>query len=367
MRIGAHNFSLHELAGSLGGWGILFPLVMGYVAVCGLDPSGIFLTFGLLNLLLGLYYRLPLPLEPMKVIAVVAIAQSWPPSLIFASAFAMGVLWLIFAATGIIGWLRKVTPMAVVRGISLALGIMLFLQALKMLQSGWLLGGAAVAILLLSTKSRYTPATVLIIGLGLLIVYLQGNFVNIAPPAFRLPKVTSFAPTEIWESLLRGGFAQIPLTVTNAIMLTACLIRAYWPQRSDITEQKLALNHGIINTVVPFFGGIPMCHGAGSLAGKHFFGARTGGASVIEGFIQIGLGLFLAGSLVGIFHHFPLAILGAMLLFISFELAKSARGSYSAGETIPLLATTIFAVFVNIATGFAVGMLAHYLYRRYRP
>lgn len=366
MRIASHNFSLSELAGALGGWGILLPLVMGYVAVCGLDPAGIFVTFGLVNLSLGLYYRLPLPLEPMKVIAVIAIAQAWSPSLIYASALAMGLLWLIFAATGIIAWVRKVTPEAVVRGISLSLGIMLFLQALKMLSGGWLLGGAAVAILLLSAKSRYAPGTVLIIGLGLLIVYFQGKFAAITAPAWQLPHLTFFAPTEIWESLLRGGFAQIPLTVTNAVILTATLIRTYWPERTDIPEQKLAWNHGIINSVVPFFGGIPMCHGAGSLAGKFVFGARTGGASVIEGLIQLTLGLFLAESLVGLFHHFPMAILGALLLFVSFELAKSARGPWSARETIPLLATVIPAVFINMAAGFASGLLVHYLYRRYR-
>ncbi len=366
MRIGAHNFSLQELAGSVGGWGILLPLVMGYVAVCGLNPSGIFVTFGLVNIILGLYYRLPLPLEPMKVIAVLAIAQAWSPSLIYASAFAMGMLWLFFAATGMIVWFRKVTPNAVVRGIGLALGIMLFLQALKMLSSDWILGGAAVAVLLLSVKSRYAPGTLLIIGFGLLMVYLRGNFAAISPPAWQMPALTFFSLAEVWDSLLRGGLAQIPLTVTNAIILTATMIRTYWPGRTDIPEQKLALNHGIINSIVPFFGGIPLCHGAGSLAGKRFFGARTGGGSIIEGLIQLVMGIYLAGSLVGIFHHFPLAILGAMLVFISFELAKSARGPCSVQETIPFLVTVIPAVLINMAAGFAAGLLAHYLCRQYR-
>jgi hypothetical protein len=34
---------------------------------------------GLTNIGTGLFYRLPMPIEPMKVLAVVAIAQHWSP------------------------------------------------------------------------------------------------------------------------------------------------------------------------------------------------------------------------------------------------------------------------------------------------
>ena len=40
-----------------------------------------------------------------------------------------------------------------------------------------------------------------------------------------------------------------------------------------------------MNVVASFFGGMPMCHGAGGLAGQYYFGARTGGASILEGLI----------------------------------------------------------------------------------
>ena len=96
MRIGPFEFSLRELAGSMGDFGTLFPLAIGYIALCGMDPTGLLVMMGLANIVSGLVYRLPMPIEPMKVLAVVAIAERWEPSLIYASGFAMGVGWVVF-------------------------------------------------------------------------------------------------------------------------------------------------------------------------------------------------------------------------------------------------------------------------------
>jgi len=43
---------------------------------------------------------------------------------------------------------------------------------------------------------------------------------------------------------------------------------------------------GVMNVVASFFGGMPMCHGAGGFAGQYYFGARTGGAPIMEGLIE---------------------------------------------------------------------------------
>ncbi|MFQ5858880.1 MAG: putative sulfate/molybdate transporter, partial [Anaerolineae bacterium] len=66
------EFNLRELAGSMGDFGTLFPLAIGFIAVNGLDPAGLFIMMGLTNIAIGLVYRLPMPLQPKKVIAVAA-------------------------------------------------------------------------------------------------------------------------------------------------------------------------------------------------------------------------------------------------------------------------------------------------------
>ena len=40
MRIGSFEFSLRELAGSMGDFGTRFPLAIGYIVVCGMNPAG---------------------------------------------------------------------------------------------------------------------------------------------------------------------------------------------------------------------------------------------------------------------------------------------------------------------------------------
>ena len=140
MRIGSFEFSLRELAGSMGDFGTLFPLAIGYIVVCGLNPAGFLVMMGLTNIATGLFYRLPMPIEPMKVLAVVAIAQRWSPSMVYASAFAMGIIWVVFGLTGVMDWIARTTPHAVIRGIQVALGVLLAFKAFSKISSWWALG-----------------------------------------------------------------------------------------------------------------------------------------------------------------------------------------------------------------------------------
>jgi MFS superfamily sulfate permease-like transporter len=360
MRIKSFEFNLRELAGSMGDFGTLFPLAIGYIALCGMDPTGLLVMMGLTNIVTGLVYRLPMPIEPMKVLAVVAIAQQWNPSLIYASGFAMGIIWVVFALVGIMDWIARVTPKAVVRGIQTSLGVMLGIEGIKLLSTWWLLGVSSVVIVILFRKNKYAPAAILLVVLGLAIMAMKGQLQGVAPPQLTLPPLTSFRPIEVWESLVKAGFAQIPLTATNAIIATAALITHYWPDRR-VGERQLSLNHGLMNLVLPFFGGMPMCHGAGGLAGQYYFGARTGGTNILEGTIEIVMGLFLAASIATIFAAFPKAIIGAMMFLVGLELVKFARDLKANKELVPLGATVAGALIANMAVGFAVGMAVHYL------
>lgn len=360
MRIKSFEFNLRELAGSMGDFGTLFPLAIGYIALCGMNPTGLLVMMGLANIVSGLVYRLPMPIEPMKVLAVVAIAQQWNPSLIYASGLAMGIVWTLFAFGGIMDWIARVTPKTVVRGIQSALGVMLAIEGLKLLSTWWLLGVAAVIIVVLFRTSKYAPAAIVLVALGLAIMAVKGQLQTVAPPQFTLPPLTGFRPIEVWQSLVKAGFAQIPLTATNAIIATAALITHYWPDRR-VTERRLSLNHGLMNLVVPFFGGMPMCHGAGGLAGQYYFGARTGGTNIIEGVIELAMGLFLAASIATIFAAFPKAIIGAMMFLVGLELVKFARDLKANKELAPLGATVAGALVANMAVGFLIGMAVHYL------
>jgi hypothetical protein len=314
---------------------------------------------GLANIVTGLIYRLPMPIEPMKVIAVVAIAQHWQPAMVYACGFAMGVIWLLFGWSGIMQWLARITPTAVVRGIQVTLGILLAVEALKMIATGWLLGLIAVVIIIFFRNNKYAPAAIVLMALGVLIIFVDDKARVAGTMGLHLPAMTGFKPAELWQSLLRAGFAQIPLTATNAVIATAALIKIYWPDRA-ITEKQLSINMGVMNLIAPFFGGMPLCHGAGGLAGQYYFGARTGGTNIIEGLIEISMGLFLAASIAGLLKSFPLAIIGAMMLLVGLELVKFAKEVRIDAQLPVLAATVAVALLTNMAFGFLAGLGLHY-------
>ena len=360
MKIKSFELNFRELAGSLGDFGTLFPLAIGYIYVCGLNPSGFLVMMGLANITTGLVYRLPMPIEPMKVLAVVAIAQHWAPSMVYASGFGMGIIWIIFAITGLVDWMAKVTPPSVIRGIQAALGFLLAIEAVKLLSGGWALGIVSILIVLGLRNNRYAPAAIVLMIIGMLVMFAKGDLQKIAAPGFTLPPLTTFSLQEVWNTLILGGFAQIPLTITNATLATAALISTYWPDKS-VTVKKLSWNQGIMNAAIPFFGGMPMCHGAGGLAGQYYFGARTGGANIIEGVIEISLGLFLSASIAGLFSVFPGAIIGAMMFMVGIELTKFVKDVRIGKDMIPLGITLIISVTTNMAYGFLAGLASHHL------
>ncbi|MBI1988112.1 MAG: hypothetical protein HYS70_07190, partial [Nitrospinae bacterium] len=256
MRIKSFEFNLRELAGSMGDFGTLFPLAIGYMMVCGLNPAGLLVMMGLANITTGLVYRLPMPIEPMKVLAVVAIAQRWSPSMVYASGFAMGVIWLLFAVTGLMDGIARVTPRSVIRGIQIALGLLLAVEAFKMLSIGWVLGSVSIVIVLVLRQNRYAPAAIVLMVLGVAVMLIQRQLPQRAPLGISLPPLTGFRLEEVWQTLLLAGFAQIPLTATNAVMATSGLIKTYWPDR-PVGERQLSWNMGIMNLILPFFGGMP--------------------------------------------------------------------------------------------------------------
>ncbi len=360
LKIKSFEFNLRELAGSMGDFGTLFPLAIGYIAVCGLNPAGFLVMMGVANIVTGLLYRLPIPIEPMKVLAVVAIAQHWTPSMVYASGFGMGIVWTVFALIGVMKWIAKVTPDSVIRGIQVALGIILAIEAIKMISTWWVIGVLSIITGLVLGRNRYAPAAIVLIALGLVIMIVKGQFYLVESPRLTLPIITGFSPREVWQSFLQAGFAQIPLTATNAVIATSALIKSYWPEK-PVSESRLSLNMGIMNLILPFFGGMPLCHGAGGLAGQYYFGARTGGANIIEGLIEIAMGLFLAGSIAGLFSVFPVAIIGAMMFLVGVELVKFARGIHWGTDIIPMGTTLIVSLLTNMAYGFLSGFVVYYL------
>ena len=96
------RFDRVEFAGSLGDLGTLLPIVVAMILINKLSPSVVFLSFGLFYLITGYYYRLPVPVQPLKAVGAIAIAYPLliTESVIGASGIIFGVVLLLLSISG---------------------------------------------------------------------------------------------------------------------------------------------------------------------------------------------------------------------------------------------------------------------------
>lgn len=148
MRIAGNEYSLREAAGAFGDLGTLIPFAVGYITISRLDPQGVLLGFGLLAVVTGLYFRTPIPVQPMKAIATVAVThpETITPAAIFASAIVTGVFWLGMGISGAVSWLAALTSRPVVRGIVLGLGLSFIVEGVNFMQRGLLVAIPGVVL-----------------------------------------------------------------------------------------------------------------------------------------------------------------------------------------------------------------------------
>lgn len=164
---------------------------------------------------------------------------------------------------------------------------------------------------------------------------------------------------EVWRSFQVAVLPQLSLTLTNAVIVTASLSRQLFPSTGSIaTERRLALSSGLANVLLCPFGAMPMCHGAGGLAGQYRFGARTSGSILFLGVSKMALAVAFGARTMALCQAFPAAILGVLLAFSGTELALVARDQTHRNDAFVALATAGVSLAVNnVAIGFVVGLL----------
>src|SRR3970040_2104118 len=69
------RFDRHELAGAFGDMGTDVPLLVGVALAAKLDGASLLLMFGLMQIFTGFAYRMPMPVQPLKAMAAIVIAQ----------------------------------------------------------------------------------------------------------------------------------------------------------------------------------------------------------------------------------------------------------------------------------------------------
>jgi len=371
MRIGGNTYDLQELAGAFGDLGTLIPFVIGYITINKMDPVGVLVAFGIFKIFVGLYFKTPVPIQPMKAIGTAAITHPGSITLgaIWASGLFSGLFWLVMGLSGAVSWIAKITSRPIVQGLVLSLGLGFILEGVKMTEGDLLLAGVAVALTFFLLSYERVPAMLVLLGFSVAIAIFREPTLlqELGRVSFHL-RLPEFALTKIaWGDVATGvlvlGLPQVALTLGNAIITTVEENNTWFPDR-PLTVKAIAVDHGIMNLVGTSLGGVPMCHGAGGMAGHVRFGARTGGALVILGGLVLFTGLFLGDSVATIFKVFPRALLGVILLFGGLELASGVKGNDFKKEDRYVMFLTAGISLWNMGAGYLTGLILWYAFRR---
>lgn len=370
----ANRYDLAELAGAFGDLGTLIPFVAAYISVVKMDPAGILLAFGSMLVVVGLVYRTPFPVQPMKAIGAAAITQtgalaSLTAATVMGAGLVTGVIWLVLAATGMARRLTRWVPRPAMLGVVMGLGFSFMLEGIRMMsQTPWLGAVLLLLTLILLARSRI-PAMFILLVIGAALALSEQPALLADLAAIRIaPHLPAFAwPTLTWNDLWIGALflalPQLPLTFGNALISITEENNRLFPDR-PVTEKRVAFSTGLMNLWSSALGGIPLCHGAGGMAGHVQFGARTGGSSVILGAVLLTVGLFFADSVALLFKLFPTVVLGVILFLAGVQLALNSKDI--GGEKIDrfvVLTTAAFAVW-NVGIAVLFGILAFHAARR---
>lgn len=354
------RFDRNEWAGAFGDMGTDVPLLIGMALAAGLDGTSVLVMFGVMQLVTGFTYRMPMPVQPLKAMAAIVIAQQASAATLYGAGLAIGLVMLVLASTGWLDWLGRVIPRCVVRGIQFGLGLQLASVALGQFvradgRSGYLLAAGAFLITIFLLGNRRFPAALPVVILGLAYaVLVHGDAALMRSFGFHLPIPNVPEPADILTGFLVLALPQIPLSLGNSVLATRQLAEDLFPDRR-FTIRRIGLTYGVMNLINPWFGGVPTCHGSGGMAGHFAFGGRTGGSVVIYGSIFVLLGLFFGAGFDQITRAFPLPILGVILLFEALALIWLVRETAASRTEFPI-AVLVGVLAVGLPYGYVIGL-----------
>jgi MFS superfamily sulfate permease-like transporter len=383
---------LAEISGSLGDLGTFLPIAIALAISHQISLPTTLIFTGVFNILTGAVFGIPLPVQPMKAIAAVALLKPFTAGQTQAAGIFVATCILLFSVTGLLKWFTSIIPIPVVKGIQVGAGLSLILSAgtkatKELSWTGpswedncvWLV--LAFIAMLISARIPRTPYALMIFILGLVRAAIRlGQVEEGDPPGFHLWRPYTQVPdTGEWKvGILDAGIGQLPLTTLNSVIAVVHLSADLLPETPTPSVTSIGVSVAAMNLIGCWFGAMPVCHGSGGLAAQYRFGARSGASIIFLGTVKLLLGILFGKTLVDLLRRFPTALLTVMVLAAGLELAGvgeslNTRGARDVdkepGEverkrrwTTMLVTLSLLVAFRNDAIGFIAGMLCHWSY-----
>lgn len=310
-----------ELSASLADLGTFLPLVLGVLIVTQMDPVGVLFGFGIFALVTGALYRRPIPVQPMKAVAAMGIAGMLSADAMVATTVVMGCVLLVLSLSDVITRIRRFIPNSIMHGLKLSLVVSLIVVTHSRLEWQWMdVGLLLIGLIALQWTPLKSLSALFMIAIGMWIwMPLERVSVGFDPslPTLIWPSLESF-----WIAMRDATLPQLILTITNALILTAVIAHAYYPEdHPRVTEQRLARSSGWANLLLAPFGAMPMCHGAGGLVAHHAFGGRSGWTMALFGLFCLILGLGFGDGVLQLLAAIPGSVMVMLVLYAAWQIA----------------------------------------------
>jgi SulP family sulfate permease len=364
---------LGEATGAVADLGVLVPLAATLVLVNGLDPGAVLLGAGLLVLAAGLLFRVPFPVQPLKALTAVAVAERLSPDVIHAAGLEIGAFLLLLSIGRVADLLARLFTKPVVRALQLGVGVLLVIAAVRLVLDPppvfrgtppppWpvlLAVAALVGVGWTARRGRHGVALV-ILAAGVAAAWLVAR-PDLAGPSFRLPGLRLPPAGAFGAAFVLLVIPQLPLTFGNAVVAVTDLAHRYFgPEARRVTPTAVCLSCGVGNLVSGVIGGMPMCHGAGGLTAHVRLGARRGGMNLALGVALVALGLFFAPQAPAILGLLPVWALAAFLVYAGLRHALLVTDLRGGGLALALVAGGAGAALGNLAVTAGVALLVEH-------
>jgi SulP family sulfate permease len=352
---------LWDISGAFGDIGVLFPLAVALIAKNHFNPTALFLMAGLFYIASAYYFKITMPVQPLKAMAAIAIATGLSVEVMNAAGVAMGVILILISLTGLGIKLGQFFPVSVIRGIQLGLGLMLIKASKSLINADIFIALLSGAILLACVfMIKKIPPLIPLIILGI-IFSLKG----IQPAAMGPVALTLELPgfNNLWTGFIVLVLPQIALTFGNAIVATEATGKMLYGDRAErLTLRNIPMSMGVANIASGIIGGSPMCHGCGGLTAHYKFGAASEKSGYIIGIILIVLAVLFGSSSLSIISAFPKGILGVLLCYVGIQHSLFVRDILLEKQAVVIALTVAALGFItnNLTIGFLAGIGIHY-------
>jgi len=384
----AIRFNRFELAGSIADVGLMVPLACGVAVASGANLAVIFACVAASYAAVALAFRAPVPVQPMKVMAATVIALRLSPTVVGIAGVEIGLVFLVLALTPAMRVLARLFPAAVIRGIQLAIGLLLIKSAIRMANTPKALPGSAQGIHVGSVTVWAGVVLAAVIGLIMLIhrgrgrvplgllVLAAGAIVGLVALTLGVGHVASVSGVsrnaivhlpsagDAWVAFVVLVLPQLPLSLGNAVYATEDAMQHYYSdQAARVTPRNLGVSMGVINLVCGALSGMPLCHGSSGATAAYRFGGRTAGTTLLAG------AFYALLAVAVVFHASPLlvpgAVLAGLLLFVGIEhslLVADLRSLDAVASAAVIGVATLLTG--NMTIGFLLGWACYAALRR---